>query len=67
MPYLWRDELVRKTGSVYKLVTLASRRAVELNEGAQKLVESASGEKMINIALKEILEGKITLKIKEAK
>ncbi len=58
---------MRKTGSVYKLVTLASRRAVELNEGAQKLVESASGEKMINIALKEILEGKITLKIKEAK
>ena len=67
MSYFWRDELVRKVGSVYKLVTLASQRAVELNEGAQKLVESAVNEKVINIALKEILEGKITLKVKEAK
>ena len=59
--------MVKKTGSVYKLVTLASRRAVELNEGAQRLVDTQPGDKIINIALKEIFEDKVALKAKEAK
>jgi DNA-directed RNA polymerase omega subunit len=67
MSYLWRDELVRKIGSVYKLVILASYRAVELNAGAQKLVDTDSNEKVTNIALKEILEGKVALKEKQEK
>jgi DNA-directed RNA polymerase omega subunit len=58
-----RDELVKKTGSVYKLVMLAAKRAVELSEGGQPLVSSSPGEKVGNIALREILEGKIALKV----
>lgn len=61
------DILLEKIGSVYKLVILASRRAVELNDGAAKLVEANVDEKIPAIALKEILEGKISYKAKEAK
>jgi DNA-directed RNA polymerase omega subunit len=67
MSYLWREELIKKTGSVYKLVTIASRRAVELGSGAQPLVETGSENKIINTALREIIEGKVTLKAKEKK
>ena len=61
------DELVRKTGSVYKLVILAARRAIELGDGAAKLVDAVPGTKISSIALKEIWEGRITHKIKEGK
>ena len=60
-----RDELVKKTKSVYKLVILAARRAVELSEGGQPLVSVTPEDKPGNIALKEILEGRISLKIKQ--
>lgn len=57
-------ELLNRTGSTYKLVILASRRAIELSEGAAKLVETPD-TKATNIAIQEISEGKITYKIKE--
>lgn len=59
------DELLKKTGSIYKLAILASRRAIELNEGSAKLIDVNPDSKISYIALKEILEGKISYKIKE--
>ena len=67
MAHLYRDDLVKKIGSLYKLVNLASMRAVELIQGAQKLVDSTPTEKVTNIVMREILEGKVTLKEKEEK
>ncbi|MFA6078431.1 MAG: DNA-directed RNA polymerase subunit omega [Candidatus Omnitrophota bacterium] len=62
------DKLLDKTGSIYKLVILASHRALELTDGAaSKLVDADPDLKAPDIALKEILEGKITFKNKEAK
>lgn len=59
------DMLIDKTGSAYKLVIMTMRRAIELSEGAAKLVDAPLDQKTINIAIKEILEGKITYKVKE--
>jgi DNA-directed RNA polymerase subunit K/omega len=61
------DKLMDRTGSMYKLVNLTSLRAIELGEGAHNLVDAKPDANIINTALKEILEGKITIKIKEAK
>jgi DNA-directed RNA polymerase omega subunit len=62
------DKLIDKTGSIYKLVILASRRALELTDGsASRLVDADMGLKAQDIALREILEGKVTFKKKEAK
>lgn len=59
------QELYNKTNSLYKLVILAARRAIELSEGAAKLVETTPEEKPSNIALKEIMADKISYKVKE--
>lgn len=59
------DTLIEKTGSVYKLSILTAMRAIELGDGAAKLVETKPEDKVINIALKEILEGKISYKVKD--
>jgi DNA-directed RNA polymerase omega subunit len=61
------DKLMGKTNSVFKLVILAARRAGELNEGAAKLIDGSDHAKPGTIALKEILEGKVSYKIKEEK
>lgn len=61
------DDLTNKVGSVYKLVILASRRAIELSEGAAKLIDAPTDANVTNVALKEILEGKISYKAKEKK
>ena len=60
-------DLVGKTGSTYKLVILASRRAIELSEGAVRLIDMPAEAKVTNIAIQEISEGKITYKIKDEK
>jgi len=48
--------------SVYKLVMLASRRAVEIAEGQPKLVKADPSEKPSTVALREIAEGKVMIK-----
>ena len=59
------ENLLDKTdNSIYKLVILASKRALELNEGSPKLVETES-KKISAIALEEIKEGKIGIKEKK--
>jgi len=67
MQYFPIDELLNKTGSAYKLVILAARRAIELNEGAARLVDVPLDTKNSSVALKEIIDGKISYKVKEEK
>jgi len=63
MVYIPMENLLGQTESIYKLVILAAKRAVELNQGAGRLSESAGpNEKISTVALKEIEEGKIIFK-----
>lgn len=66
MSYIRLDDLLKTTESVYKLVILASKRALELNDGQPKLVE-VSSEKLSTVALEEIAQGKVTYKTKVGK
>ncbi|MBN1526538.1 MAG: DNA-directed RNA polymerase subunit omega [Candidatus Omnitrophica bacterium] len=61
------DELVKKTGSLYKLVLLSAKRTIELAEGATKLIDAPVDTKMPTIALREIMQDKVTFKLKEKK
>ena len=67
MAYIPMENLYNKTESIYKLVILAAKRAVELNGGAGKLVEANPAAKLSTIALKEITEGKVTIKKEKKK
>jgi DNA-directed RNA polymerase subunit omega len=58
------EELLKKTGSAYKLVLLAAKRAKELAEGSPALVNT-SQHKATSIALDEILAGKVSYKAQE--
>ncbi len=60
MPYISLEELLDKSNnSIYKLVILASKRALEIAEGQPKLVDANSSTKPSTIALHEIAEGKV--------
>jgi len=59
------DELMNTTNSIFKLAVLASRRAQELSHGSNNLVGASPTEKYTTVALKEILQGKVTMKIKK--
>jgi DNA-directed RNA polymerase omega subunit len=63
MPYVPLEKLLDKSAdSVYKLVILASKRALEIAEGQPKLVGVDSFFKPSTIALHEIAEGKVQYK-----
>ena len=68
MAYFPVEDLLKKThNSMYKLVILAAKRAQELGQGSEKLVDVDSpNTKLTTIALKEIKEGKISYKEKKA-
>ena len=52
--------ILNSGGSIYKLVNMAVRRALEVAEGAPKLVPDVLGNsKPTTIALQEIAEGKV--------
>ena len=55
------DELLKRCGSIYRLVILAAKRAKELADGTPPLVETPS-KKATTIALEEILQGKVLYK-----
>ncbi len=59
--------LFSQTGSTYKLVVIAARRAIELSEGAANLIDAPASAKPMNVAIEEIAEGKITFKVNEEK
>jgi DNA-directed RNA polymerase omega subunit len=58
------ENMLDKTGgSIYKLVVLASKRALDLAEGQVRLVEGSSpATKPSTVALREIEQGKIKVK-----
>lgn len=63
MPYVALEKLLDKSEkSIYKLVILASKRALEIAEGQPKLVAVNSSTKPSTIALHEIAEGKVRYK-----
>lgn len=63
MGYVDREKLLDKSdGSIYKLVNLAAKRALEIAEGQPKLVDVSAALKPSTIALYEISAGKIQAK-----
>ncbi|PIP20778.1 MAG: DNA-directed RNA polymerase subunit omega [Candidatus Omnitrophica bacterium CG23_combo_of_CG06-09_8_20_14_all_40_11] len=54
--------LDKSDNSIFKLVVLASKRALEIAEGQPKLVNLDSSFKPSTIALHEIAEGKVCYK-----
>lgn len=68
MPYIQLEKLLGKCDhSIYKLVILASKRALEIAEGQPKLVETNSSTKPSTIALQEIAEGRVECVIPKKK
>ena len=59
------EELLKRCGSVYRLVILAAKRAKEVAEGSPPLVDTHQ-RKVTSIALDEILQGKVLYKSDEA-
>ena len=63
MGYQPLELLLPKAGnSIYRLVRLASNRAMELAEGKPRLINNPSSEKTATIALEEIMHGKVVAK-----
>ena len=66
MAYVSMEGLMKNAqGSLYKLVVLASRRALELGAGSEKLVPAAPNTRLTSIALEEIKKNKKNYKIKK--
>lgn len=60
MGYRGREKLLDKSlGSIYKLVILASKRALEIAEGQPRLISDEASAKPSTVALHEIEQGKI--------
>ena len=55
------EELLKRCGSIYRLVILAAKRAKEVAEGSPPLVEVPS-KKVTTIALEEIRQGRVLYK-----
>ena len=64
MLYMPLEKIFKDGNSIYKIILIAAKRAIELNNGAKKLVETAS-KKFSTIALQEISQGKISYKLTE--
>lgn len=60
MGYQPLEELLPKANnSVYRLVRLAAKRALELSENGAKLVSAPTEQKLTTTALEEIRQGKV--------
>jgi DNA-directed RNA polymerase omega subunit len=57
-----QDILDKSGGSVYKLVIMASKRALEIAEGQPQLVNMEASIKPSTVALAEIATGKVQYK-----
>jgi DNA-directed RNA polymerase subunit omega len=66
MSYVPREKVLKNGDSIYKLTLLAAKRAVELNNGAQRLVETEA-TKPSTIALEEIARGKVKYVLKNTR
>lgn len=68
MQYVALEKLLDKTGgSIYKLVNLAARRALEIAEGQPPMAQAQNSTKPSTIALYEIAAGKVQYKKVKAK
>lgn len=65
MAYIALEDFLKEKDSLYKLVILASKRALELSQGAPPLVETTS-KQPATIALEEIRQHKVTYRAPEA-
>lgn len=61
------EDLMQRVGSIYKLCNLAAMRAMELNAGMKRLVEAEPKTKVTTIAIREIVEEKVKLKLLKKK
>ena len=60
MSYVPLENLIDKSnGSMYKLCVIVSRRALELAEGAPRLIDAPSDIKVTTLAMQEIASGKV--------
>ena len=64
MSYIAREGVVKNGDSLYKVTLVAAKRAIELSNGAKKLIETTS-KKFSTIALQEIIQGKVKYRVKE--
>ena len=63
MGYIPIEKLLDKAdNSMYKLVTLAAKRTLEIAEGQPRLVATNTSNKPPTIALEEIAKGKVKIK-----
>ena len=63
MKTIYREDLLDKSdSSIYRLIIVATKRALEIAEGAPRLTEAVVNAKPTTIALMEILEGKVKMK-----
>lgn len=53
------DQLTVKTKSKYRLVVGAAKRAKDLEDGAERLIDNPKSKKSLGIALEEIINDKI--------
>jgi DNA-directed RNA polymerase omega subunit len=61
MPNVPLEKMLDKTNnSIYKLVIVASKRALEIAEGQPKMVVAEASVKPSTVALMEIAAGKLT-------
>lgn len=64
MARIARESIFKNGASIFKTTLIAARRAIELNNGAKKLIETTS-KKFSTIALEEISQGKVGYKIRK--
>lgn len=63
MKNIYREELLNKSdSSIYKLVILATKRALEIADGAPPLVDTNPDAKASTTAIREIAQGKVKYK-----
>ena len=63
MSYVPIEELLPQAGgSIYRLIRMASDRALELSEGKPMLIKNPSSDKVTTIAMMEIAQGKVEIK-----
>jgi len=66
MAYTGRENLLDKScNSIYKLVILSAKRALEIAEGQPKLVDMPANTKPSTVALNEIAAGKVACEKKK--
>ena len=58
------EDLLKRCGSIYRLVILAAKRAKEVAEGAPALIDTRQ-RKVTSVALEEVLHGAVLYKPEE--